>query len=122
MPHPHSPSPAPRVKYILANILEPDPPLDYQLAASTADGQHDFLDEEAHFSFGPWFVSATRDGLRVNVRASYSYLDLHGCLDDVGGDGGFRYRDGDGDVGGEYDRVHWTVIKIPLWDVVAFVL
>ena len=28
----------------------------------------------------------------------------------------------DGDVGGEYDRVHWTVIKIPLWDVVAFVL
>jgi hypothetical protein len=114
---------SPRVKYIQANILEPDPPLQYQLAADTEDQgqgqgqgqQHGYLDEEDRFSFGPWFVAATRDGL--NVRASYSYLDLHGCLGDVGGGG-----DGDSDVGAEYDRVFWTVIKVPLWNVVAFVL
>jgi len=44
--------------------------------------QHGYLDEEDRFSFGPWFIAATRDGL--DVRASYSYLDLHGCLGDVG--------------------------------------
>ena len=115
---------SPRVKkYILAKILDPDPFLEYQLAVdSSTEGQqqqHGYLDEEDHFSFGPWFVAATRDGL--NVRASYSYLDLHGCLGDVGGGGGGeRDGDGDGDVG--YDRSFWTVIKIPLWNVVAFVL
>lgn len=120
---PHSP----RVKYILANISDPDPPLEYQLAADTEgqSEQHGYLVEEDRFSFGPWFIAATRDGL--NVRASYSYLDLRGCLGDVGGGGGGRggLRDGDkdGDVtGAEYDRVFWTVIKIPLWNVVAFVL
>jgi hypothetical protein len=131
---PNSNSPCVK-KYILANILDPDPPLEYQLAAdynaTTEEGQqqqHGYLDEENHFSFGPWFIAATRDGL--NVRASYSYLDLHGCLGDVGGGGGGGgrgergggLRDGDGDVGAEYDRVFWTVIKIPLWNVVAFVL
>lgn len=113
---------SPRVKYILANIVEPDPPLEYQLAVDSTEGLgqpgqgqlHGYLDEEDRFSFGPWFIAATRDGL--NVRASYSYLDLHGCLGDVG-------RGGDGeDVGAECDRVFWTVIKIPLWNVVAFVL
>ena len=127
---------SPRVRYILANILEPDPPLKYQLAVDDTEGQHQgdgvgpglvpgqqqygYLDEEDRFSFGPWFIAATRDGL--NVRASYSYLDLHGCLGDVGRGGG-RGGGGDGDdVGAEYDRVFWTVVKIPLWNVVAFVL
>jgi hypothetical protein len=94
--------------------------------------QHGYLDEEDRFSFGPWFIAATRDGL--NVRASYSYLDLRGCLGNVGGGGdegrgelrhgdGEEEGEGDGDVAGaEYDRVFWTVIKIPLWNVVAFVL
>jgi len=120
---------SPCVKYIQAEILEPDPPLQYQFAADTVgqgqgQGQeHGYLDEEDRFSFGPWFIAATRDGL--NVRASYSYLDLHGCLGDVGGGGGpdgDSDGDGNGDVGAEYDRVFWTVIKVPLWNVVAFVL
>ena len=126
---------SPRVKYILANILDPDPPLDYQLAADSTEGQqHGYLDEEDRFSFGPWFIAATRDGL--NVRASYSYLDLRGSLGEVGGGGaggggggeggwgGLRdgCGDGDGDVCADYDRAFWTVIKIPLWNVVAFVL
>ena len=135
-PRPSSSWPSsPRVKYILANILEPDPPLQYQLAVDMAEGlgiglgqgqgqQHGYLDEEDRFSFGPWFIAATRDGL--NVRASYSYLDLHGCLGDVGGGGAGAGagRGGlcDGDVCAEYDRMFWTVIKIPLWNVVAFVL
>jgi hypothetical protein len=114
---------SPRVKYILANIQDPDPPLEYQLATDTEGLKlHGYLDEEDHFSSGPWFIAATRDGL--NVRASYSYLDLRGSLGEVGGGGGGRggLRDGDGDVGAEYDRVFWTVIKIPLWNVVALVL
>jgi len=113
---------SPRVKYILANISEPDPPLEYQFDSG---GMHGLLDEEDRFSFGPWFIGATRDGL--HVRASYSYLDLRGCLGEVGGGGrgrwgGLRDGDGNGDVGAEYDRVFWTVIKIPLWNVVTFVL
>jgi hypothetical protein len=95
--------------------------------AAGSEGLYGYLDEDDHFSFGPWFIAATRDGL--NVRAFYSYLDLRGCLGEVGGGGGeeagqarLRDGDGDGDVGAEYDRVFWTVIKIPLWNVVAFVL
>jgi hypothetical protein len=121
---PHSP----RVKYILANIADLDPQLECQLAAANPEeGLHGFEDEEDHFSFGPWFIAATRDGL--HARASYSYVDLRGCLGDVGGGGGGGRGglrdgdgDGDGDVGAEYDRAFWTVIKIPLWNVVAFVL
>jgi hypothetical protein len=115
---------SPQVKYILADIVEPDPPLKYQLAVDTAEGQlhhqvqHGYLDEEDRFSFGPWFIAATRDGL--NVRASYSYLDLHGCLG-LGGGNVRGDRNGDG-ADSEFDRAFWTVIKIPLWNVVAFVL
>ena len=124
-PRPSSSWPcSPRVKYILANILEPDPPLDYQMAVDATEGgqgQHGYLDKEDRFSFGPWFIAATRDGL--NVRASYSYLDLHGCLGDVGGGRGQCGLHDDGDVcADEYDRAFWTVVKIPLWNVVAFVL
>jgi hypothetical protein len=129
-PRPPSLSSSPsRVNYILATIVDPDPaigPLDGD------EGQHGILDEEDHFSFGPWFIIATRDGL--NVRASYSYLDLHGCLDGVGGAGGGGEgeapsgaqvgeqvnRDLDGSA--NYDRVCWTCIKIPVWNVVAFAL
>lgn len=111
---------SPRVKYIVANIPDPEPLLEYQVALDVV-GQHGYLDDVDHFSLGPWFVAATRHGL--DVRASYSYLDLHGCLGggtpagSWDGDG-----DGDGDVGDEYDRVFWTVIKIPLWNVVAFAI
>ena len=121
---PHSP----RVKYIVANIRDPEPLLEYQAAQAALDvvEQHGYLDDDDHFSFGPWFVAATRDGL--DMRASYSYLDLHGCLGGGGGGGstlaGIWDGDGEGDggVGAEYDRVFWTVIKIPLWNVVAFVV
>jgi hypothetical protein len=60
-------------------------------------------------------------------RAAYSYLDLHGCLGGTGTQTGAL----DGIQGGEeedfyvddyYDRLDWTVIKIPLWYVVEIAL
>jgi len=56
-----------------------------------------------HYSFGPWFVAATREG--YGVRPGYSYLDLHGCL-------------GGGNGGGP----RWKTINVPLRDVVVFAL
>ena len=131
----------PRVRHISARIVDPDPepgPLVGLGPLPGGDfgdgGLHGVLDEQDHFSFGPWFIAATRDGM--NVRASYSYLDLHGCL---GGDGvegggggeggggeeapgGKERSDVDGDRGVDYDRACWTVVKVPVWNVVAFAL
>jgi len=112
---------SPRVEYIVAKIVDPEPLSEYQVSEDPGR-RHGLFDEEDHFSFGPWFIAATRDGL--HVRASYSYLDLHGCLGGPGGGGGATggIQDGDGDVDSEYDRAFWTVVKIPLWNVAAFVL
>jgi len=121
-----------RVRYILATIVDPEPLVG---PGQEEDGQHGSLDINDHFSFGPWFIAATREG--SNVRASYSYLDLHGCLGGVGGGGGGGASggiqsdeeenrdgdgDGDGDPGADYDRACWTVIKVPVWNVLAFAL
>lgn len=114
----------PRVRHISARIVDPDPepgPLVWLGGDFGDGGLHGVLDEEDHFSFGPWFIAATRDGM--NVRASYSYLDLHGCLG--GGEeapGGKERSDVDGDRGVDYDRAYWTVVKVPVWNVVAFAL
>ena len=122
-----SSSPPPRVRYISAKIVDPDPePPAVVLGLLGGDGQYGMLDEEDHFSFGPWFIAATRDG--INVRASYSYLDLHGCLDGGGSGGGGALGErqgsdvGNGDRGVDYDRAFWTVVKVPVWNVVAFAL
>jgi hypothetical protein len=126
-----------RVRHISARIVDPDPEPGPLLGGDFEDGGggglHGVLDEEDHFSFGPWFIAATRDG--INVRASYSYLDLHGCLGGDGGvgggggeggeeeaPGGKERSDVDGDRGVDYDRAYWTVVKVPVWNVVAFAL
>jgi hypothetical protein len=115
-------SPSAQIKYILATIIDPGPPGSEQ----EEDWQHDTDDL---CSFEPWFITATRTGF--NVRASYSYLDLHGCLDGVGGAWGgegapsrieSRNGDGDGNPGTDYDRVHWTVIKVPVRNVLVIAL
>jgi hypothetical protein len=120
-----SPSPA-RVKYIVATIVDPDPPVGPE---QEEEGQHGFHDADEGFLFGPWFIAATRNG--INVRAYYSYLDLHGCLGPVGrGDGApggtqsgeEENGDPDKDQGTDYNRIHWTCIKVPVWNVLAFEL
>jgi len=123
-----SSSAAARARYIGATIIEPEPPVaalgpgQYE-----EEGQHGILEAEDHFSFGPWFIAATRSGF--NVRASYSYLDLYGCLGGRVGEGeeapeGVQSgeEEEDGDRGVDYDRVHWTVIKVPVRNVVSFAL
>jgi hypothetical protein len=99
------------------------------------DGQYGTGEAEDDISFGPGFITATRSG--TGVRASYSYLDLHGCLSGVGAGEGEAGEEGapggiqsgeeengdqDGDQGADYDRVYWTCIKVPVWNVVAFAL
>lgn len=128
------PPASPRVRHISAKIVDPDPEPPV-VGLVDGDGQHGLLDEEDHFSFGPWFIAATRDG--INVRASYSYLDLHGCLGEAaggergGGGGGVSGEREGGDVGNgdrdadrdaDYDRAYWTVVNVPVWNVVAFAL
>ncbi len=76
-----------------------------------------------HFSFGPWFVAAAREG--PGVRAGYSYLDVHGSLD-----GGSRSADAGWENqnqseyggGGEGGPPRWTTINVPVRDVVVFAL
>jgi hypothetical protein len=117
-------SSSPRVTRMLATIIDPDPP----------PGGFQWLAEnmrifgiEDHFSFGPCFITATRTG-----PAAYSYLDLHGCLGGTGtGTGALNgIQDGgeeeeeeeDADVDADYDRLDWTVINIPVWNVVEIAL
>jgi hypothetical protein len=129
-----SSSAAARVRYIVATIVDPDPSEDPEQGEEEEDGQFGSLEAGNRFSFGPWFITATRCGF--NVRASYSYLDLHGCLGGVGGGGGGggegegapgEVESGDSEENGDrgadyYDRVDWTVIKIPVKNVVEFAL
>jgi hypothetical protein len=116
-------SPSARVRYILAQITDPRPPV------GPGRMEHDVADE---FSFGPWFITGTRTG--IEVRSSYSYLDLHGRLGEVGSAGGGG-EVGEGASGGiqsgeeenrnrgtDYDRVLWTYIKVPVRNVVAIAL
>jgi hypothetical protein len=128
-PSPSFPSSSAHVTHLVATIIDPDPPVGPE---QEEDGQHGLIDRNDIFSFGPWFITATRHG--INVRAYYSYLDLHGCLDGAGGVGGGERIPGgiqsgeeengdqDRDPGTDYDRVHWTVIKVSVWNVLAFAL
>lgn len=117
------PSSMDRVRQLTATIVDPEPVSLSAIGPMEEDGQYGVLDEEDHFSFGPWFVTATRDG--INARASYSYFDLHGCLGRAEGEGG-PLGGGNGDRGGipgiHYDYDRWTVIKVPVWNVMAFAL
>jgi hypothetical protein len=109
------------------------------------DEDEDEDDWHCHFSFGPWFVAAAREG--PGVRAGYSYLDVHGSLDGGGGGGG-RARGGGGgrrrgaggmepeqgagarcegnksrDEGGvEEASPSWTTINVPVRNTVVFAL
>jgi hypothetical protein len=119
------PSSPAQVRYIVATIIDPDPPVDPVREEEEEDNRYGVLETDNEFSFGPWFIAATRSGF--NVRASYSYLDLHGCLGGVGGGegvpGGLQSgEEENGDRGAGYDRVHWTVVKVPVRNVVAFAL
>jgi hypothetical protein len=78
-----------------------------------------------HFSFGPWFVAAAREG--PGVRAGYSYLDVHGSLGGGGrsADAGWENQNQSecgGGGGGEGGPPRWTTINVPVRDVVVFAL
>lgn len=113
------PSSSERVRNLSATIVDPEPSSG-AIGPMEEDGRYGILDEDDHFSFGPWFVTATRDG--INVRASYSYFDLHGCLDRGEGEGEGGNGDRDGIPGADYDYGRWTVIKVPVWNVMSFAL
>ena len=87
------------------------------------DEEEDEEDEEdeahCHFSFGPWYVAAAREG--PGVRAGYSYLDVHANL---GGAGEGERRRGRGCTDGvvEGRRPQWTTINVPVRNVVVFAL
>jgi hypothetical protein len=119
-------SPSARVRYILATIVDPRPPVGPE---REEDMQYGLFDAEDNFSFGLWFITGTHTG--GEERASYSYLDLHGCLNGVGGAGGGgegasggiqRGEEESRDGGTDYDRVHWTRIKVPVRNVVEIAL
>ena len=113
------PSSSERVRNLSATIVDPEPSSG-AIGPMEEDGRYGILDEDDHFSFGPWFVTATRDG--INVRASYSYFDLHGCLGRGEGEGEGGNGDRDGIAGVDYDYGRWTVIKVPVWNVMSFAL
>jgi hypothetical protein len=125
-PPPPSSSSSARVRHMVATIIDPEPPVGPEQEEEW--GRHGLLDLDNQFSFGPWFITATRSG--YNVRASYSYLDLHGYLDAVGEGGGGapsgiqggEEENGDRDRGADYGRVQWTVIKVPVRNVMEIAL
>jgi hypothetical protein len=117
-PSPSVLSSSAQVRHIVATIIDPDPPVGPEQGE---DEQHDVNDL---FSFGPWFITATRHG--INVRTSYSYLDLYGYLGGAGGVGGGErapggIQSGEENRDGDRDR-NWTVIKVPVRNVLAFAL
>jgi len=77
------------------------------------DGEED--EAHCHFSFGPWFVAAAREG--PGVRAGYSYLDVHAKL----GADGRGCTDGD-QHGVVVEGQQWTTINVPVRNVVVFAL
>ena len=69
-----------------------------------------------HFSFGPWFVAAAREG--PGMRAGYSYLDVRGAS--------LGAADAEAGAGGCGRRCaavpRWTTINVPVRNVVVFAL
>jgi hypothetical protein len=117
-PSPWFPPSIARTRNILAPIVDPEASVGWE------DGKDGVIDASAAFSFGPWFLVATFD----TTRSSYWYLDLHGCLDGVEGEGapgeiqsGGKGKEND-DEGADYDRVYWTCIKVPVLHVLEIVL
>ena len=74
-------------------------------------------DSEAHchFSFGPWFVAAAREG--PGMRAGYSYLDVRAANAEASAGAGGRGR---GRGCAAVSR--WTTINVPVRNVVVFAL
>jgi len=119
---------AARVRHIVATVIDPEPSVGPE---QNEDGLYDTGINDS-FSFEPWFIAVKHIGF--NARASYSYLDLRGCLGGVGGvgrgggapggiqSGEMENGDRDGDRSADYDRAHWTVIKVPVRNVVAIAL
>jgi hypothetical protein len=68
----------------------------------------------SHFSFGPWFVAAAREG--PGMRAGYSYLDVRAANAEAGAGG----RRGRGRGCAAVPR--WTTINVPVRNVVVFAL
>jgi hypothetical protein len=100
--------------------------------AELLDHQRRWWDEgpenewHCHFSFGPWFVAAAREG--PGVRAGYSYLDVYGSLGAAAeasskskGMGasstGADCEDEEGEEG-----LRWTTINVPVRNIVVFAL
>src|SRR6267142_1552929 len=98
------------------------------------DEDEDEDDWHCHFSFGPWFVAAAREG--PGVRAGYSFLDVHRSLGGgAGGAGAGRgvaegpepeagaSCEGNKNEGEEEEESpSWTTINVPVRNIVVFAL
>jgi hypothetical protein len=113
---------SPGVTHISATILDPFPEGLQELAEMFRIFTRYDKDR---VSFGPGFITSTHTRSSI---AAYSYLDLHGRLSGTGtGTGALDGIQGgeeeDADVDANYhDRVDWTVINIPVWNVVEIAL
>jgi hypothetical protein len=85
-------------------------------------------EDDCHFSFGPWFVAAAREGPGVRG-AGYSYLDVRANL---GADEGDEEEEEGTSAGGGsggcwpggkgLDGQRWTTIQVPVRNLVVFAL
>ena len=128
---------SPRATRLRATILDPDPiPEDTILEGlqelAEIFGVFAAGDARDHFAFGPCYITSTHTGPGIDIRPAYSYLDLHGdlggtgtgtgALESDGIQGGVRGEEVDADVDADYDRLDWTVIDIPVRNVVDIAL
>jgi hypothetical protein len=74
-----------------------------------------------HFSFGPWFVAAAREG--PGVRAGYSYLDVYGSLGAAAASKGIGASSTGANCEDEGEEgLRWTTINVPVRNIVVFAL
>src|SRR6266403_327366 len=98
---------SPEFKQILATIIDPgpEPPVIYRPPCL-----------DSRISLGPCFIV-----LKQIQGASYSYLDLHGCLGGLAGEGALG-KDEEEDWDADFHHMRWTIIDIPLSNVVEIAL
>ena len=126
-----APSSSPKVTRMWATILDPDPIPEDPFPEGLQELAEIFgifaRDSKDPVSFGPCFITSTHTGPSIAIHPAYSYLDLHGHLGGTGtGTGSLDGIQGgeeeDAGVDADYDRLDWTVVDIPVWNLVEVAL